>query len=297
MATFVAPISDTTIASALSQQVNIGPTVKSRIKYIVPALVIALIGYGLGPQLFQTEIAKEANNLTGDPAGLPMLLVPVIIIYLFLRGKHLLHGLMVGLLSGLLIGLSTGLLSWENVFSLDLENFTAKSLIIDGINRAVGISFFTILLMGLAETLKASGLVQQLVAFAANRTRTVTQAEGWMVGAVGVAVLLTTHSIVAILMVSDFVGKTGKEIGISPLRRANLLSLIVCIFPFLLPYFIPVILMSNTTLAGAEYGIPQVAPLQAGMYNFIAWGLLAISIISLFLGYGRKADNSTNQDL
>ena len=35
-------------------------------------------------------------------------------------------------------------LPMDQLFSLDLENFTAKSFIIDGINRAVGISFFTI---------------------------------------------------------------------------------------------------------------------------------------------------------
>ena len=289
---FFAPISDTTIASALSQQVAIGPTVKSRIKYILPAMALALIGYGLGPQLSPPTITKGAPGLAGSPDGLPMLLVPALIIYLFLSRKHLLHGLMLGLLFGLLLGLITGLLPWEKVYSLDLENFTAKSLIIDGINRAVGISFFTILLMGLAETIKASGLVQQLVTFAAKRAGHVGQAEGWIAGVAGAAVLLTTHSIVAILMVSDFVVKTGKEMNISPLRKANLLSLVVCVFPFLLPYFIPVILMSNTTLSGDEYDIPQVAPLQVGLYNFIAWGLLLITIISLFLGYGRKADNN-----
>ena len=52
-----------------------------------------------------------------------------------------------GLLFGTLLGWATGLLPLSKIISLDLDNFTAKSFLIDGINRAVGLSFFTILLM------------------------------------------------------------------------------------------------------------------------------------------------------
>ena len=71
------------------------------------------------------------------------------------------------------------------------------------------------------------------------------------------AVLLTTHSIVAILTVADFSNKTGAQMELSGKRRANLLSLVACVFPFLLPYFIPVILMASTTASGAEFGVPS----------------------------------------
>ncbi len=287
---FIAPISDTTIASALSQKAPIGATVRSRVKYVAPAFFLALAAYVISASLSAggAEIADPA--LAGDPRGLPMLLAPALIIFLFLRGRHLLHGLMIGLLFGVVLGLALGLLPWAQLFSLDLENFRAQSFIIDGMNRAVGISFFTILLMGLVETLKASGLVGRLVTFAADRSKTQRQAETWMAGTVGAAVLLTTHSIVAILTVAEFANKTGEKLGISPIRRANVLSLVVCVFPFLLPYFIPVILMANTTSSGQEFGIEPVAPLQAGLYNFVAWGLLGMLLVVLLTGFGRDSD-------
>jgi Na+/H+ antiporter NhaC len=288
---FIAPISDTTIASALSQQAEIGPTVKSRIKYILPAALLALLAYPVAGLLLEGASVQEQSGLLGSPNGLPMLLVPIYIVYLFLRGKHLLHGLLLGLLAGIVLGLVLGLLPLAELFSLDLENFTAKSLVIDGINRAVGISFFTILLMGLVATLKASGLIDRLVLYAAQSSKNAQQAEAWIAGTVGAAVLLTTHSIVAILMVAEFANRTGEEQGISPKRRANILSMIVCVFPFILPYFIPVILMANTTLSGAEFGIPSVSPLEVGLYNFIAWGILLVAIASIAFGYGRKKDN------
>ena len=191
---------------------------------------------------------------------------------------------------GVALGLVLGLLPWEKILSLDLENLTAQSFIIDGINRAVGISFFTILLMGLVSTLKAAGLIDRLVVFASERSKTPKQAEAWIAGAVGAAVLLITHSVVAILTVAEFANRTGEKMNIPPVRRANLLSLVVCAFPFLLPYFIPVILMANTTNSGEDFGIPPVAPLQVGLYNFIAWGLLVMAILAVAFGYGRKKE-------
>jgi len=293
---FIAPISDTTIASALSQKAKIGETVRSRIKYIVPASILALIAFFISGTINASPAEYSNIELSGDPKGLPMLIVPIVIITLFLKGKHLIYGLLTGLVVGVIIGLSFGLLPVDKIFALDLENISATSFIIDGINRAVGISFFTILLMGLVATLKSSGVIQKLVDFASERSKTKKQAEGWISGTVGAAVLLTTHSIVAILMVSEFANKTGEKSNINPIRRANILSLTTCVFPFLLPYFIPTILVANTTASGQEYGIPSVAPLQAGMYNFVAWALLLILILVIFFSYGRKTDRSSNNE-
>ena len=290
---FIAPISDTTIASALSQKAKIGVTVKSRIKYVVPAVILAIIGYAISATLLNTNSRSLETMLNGQPEGLIMSAVPVFVIYLFLKGKHLVHGLLFGLLFGTALGLFSGLLTIEQVISLDLENFTAKSFVIDGINRAIGLSIFTMLLMGLVATLKASGFMTKLVGFAAMRAKTKKHAEGWIAGVMSAAVLLTTHSIVAILMVTDFSNKTGEKFGVAKTRRANLLSLVACIFPFLLPYFIPVILMANMTNSGQEFGIAQVSPLQVGLYNFMSWGLLIIALVAIFLGFG-KTKNKHN---
>ena len=126
--------------------------------------------------------AETESEIGGDPKGLPMLLVPALIIYLFLKKKHLLHGLLLGLVFGTVLGLITGLLKTESVLMLDLDNYVAKSFVIDGINRAIGLSVFTILLMGLVATLKASGLLNRLVEIAAKRAKTKKQGEGWIAG-------------------------------------------------------------------------------------------------------------------
>ena len=80
---FIAPISDTTIASALSQEAEIGETVKSRLRYVLPAFVFAVVAYLLIAWMGASDAATGTAVETGDPKGLPMLLVPVFIIYLF----------------------------------------------------------------------------------------------------------------------------------------------------------------------------------------------------------------------
>lgn len=290
---FFAPISDTTIASTLSQKAPMGPTVKSRLKYILPAALMALIAYGVSAILQSRDSSISASQDTiVNPSGLLMLLVPIFIIYLFLNGKHLLHGLLLGLAFGTILGLLSGLLPLSQLISLDVENFRATSFVIDGINKALGISIFTILLMGLVATLTASGLVDRLVRFAEARSHTARQSELWIAATTSAAVLLITHSIVAILTIAEFSNKTGSKMNISPIRRSNILSLVVCVFPFLLPYCIPVILMASTSSSGQELGIGTVSPLEVGMYNFLAWGLMGMTILVVAFGYGQTTDNS-----
>ena len=131
-----------------------------------------------------------------------------------------------------------------------------------------------------------------LIVFAQQRGGKMWQSEGWISGLVGIAVLLTTHSIVAILMVAEFARKTGSLWGISSIRRSNLLSVVVCIFPFLLPYFIPVILMSSMTSSGHDLGVPSVPPLEVGLHNYLSWALILVAMAMVFIGYGREKDSS-----
>lgn len=279
---FFAPISDTTLASALSQDAPVGATVRSRLKYILPVAIGCIPLYYLTGGTGEFAAAGTPGLLQGTSKGLLMLLIPILIIGLFLSGKNLLQGLLTGLSIGIIWALAWGLLPASRILSVDLEHYTANSILIDGINRAVGISFFTILLMGLIATLRSSGLIDRLVRYAAHRSKSARQAAYWISGITAAAVLLTTHSIVAILMTADFSKKTGMKAGLSPIHRANLMSLVVCIFPFLFPYFIPVLLMANTTASGAELGIPRVTPLETGLHNYISWGLAISTLIGLF---------------
>lgn len=280
----ISPISDTTIASAGTQGADIGGVVRSRFGYVFPPALIGLIAYFL---FGRGDGGGAGLASEGSVRALPMLMAPIVVLALLLRKKHLLEGLLVGIMLAASLGLGLGLIAPSDLIFLDRENFVAKGLILKGLERGVGVSIFTLLLMGLVGTLIATGVQDALVGVARRKARTPRAAEAWIVGTVSLAVLFTTHSVVAMLAVGAFAKETGERFGLSAYRRANLLDVTVCTYPFLLPYFLPTILMSSATGSGTAFGMPRLGPLDVGLFNVYSWGLLAMMGIAVATGYLR----------
>ena len=280
----ISPISDTTIASAGTQGADIGGVVRSRFGYVFPPALVAMLAYFLFGRGGAVGAPAEA---AGSLRALPMLIAPAVVLALLLRKKHLLEGLLIGVMLAVALGLGFGLLSPGDLLYLDSENFVARGLVLKGLERGVGVSIFTLLLMGLVGTLVATGVQHSLVDLARRKAKTARAAEVWIVVAVTIAVLFTTHSVVAMLAVGAFAKETGMRFGLSAYRRANLLDVTVCTYPFLLPYFLPTILMSSATASGGAFGMPRLSPLDVGLFNVYSWGLLAMIGVAVASGYLR----------
>ena len=301
----ISPVSDTTIASSSTQDADIGGTVRRRMLYAVPAGMAAFVVFlawgGAGPRALTagTTLAAAASGLDalagsgGAAATVPsllpliMLLVPAFVIVLLLNKRHMLEGLLAGIVVACALALLTGLLTAHQLLYIDATRFGARGLIVEGMERGVGASVFTILLMGLAATLEASGVLDRVVAYAQARMTGPRGAEWWIVGAMSAAVMLTTHSVVAILTVGRFAKDAGSRVGLGPYRRANLLDVTACTWPFLLPFFIPTILAASVTASGAGFGMPRVSALSAGLANAYSWGLLVMLLWAVASGMGR----------
>ena len=314
----VSPVSDTTIASASTQRAPMGGVVKSRLRYALPAsliaaLVLLLLGGADGDPATNQAIPAE---LAGDPAAFPMLLAPLAAFVMLFRGKGLVESLFTGVAAAVVVGLAARLISPADLIHIDTSAFRAQGLILDGMEGAVGIVVFTILLMGIVGAAQEAGILDRLaggggtaVEGRAGTTRAVDgragtggrtdegpertaeptrRAELRIFGVTSVAVVLTTHSVMAILAVGDLVRRTGRRAGIGRFRRANLLDMTVCTYPFLLPFFIPTILASSATSAGEPYGVPRVSALEAGLANPYSWALLAIILAVIQTGLGRS---------
>jgi Na+/H+ antiporter NhaC len=215
-------------------------------------------------------------------------LVPVLIIGLLLARRHLVESLLAGIVAAVLLALPLGLIAPDQLLRVEPGSYAARSLIIDGLERGVGVSVFTLLLVGLVAGVEASGALERLVGKVSERSGGGWLAELRIVATVMGAVLITTHSVVAVLTVGDYARRSGEAAGIGRYRRANLLDLAVCTWPFLLPYFLPTILMSAATAAGEGVGMPRVSALEAGAFNFYSWGLLAMLGVAVVGGYGRE---------
>jgi Na+/H+ antiporter NhaC len=287
----MSPVSDTTIASSGTQRVDIGGTVRSRLKYAVPAGLVALLASALlgdGGPVMDVVAQTAADAAPASPKGLVLLLSPALVIAMLLRRTHLITALLTGVATAVVIALALQLVTPYDLLHIAPGTFGATGVLVDGMQRAIGVSVFTLLLVALVGTLQATDVLDRLVQASQRRAHTPRAAEGWMVGVVSAAVLLTTHSVVAILAVGEFARQTGERFGIDGYRRANLLDLTVCTWPFLLPYFLPTILTASASRSGEAFGMPPLAAATVGLYNSYAWALVAMVLFAVITGYGSK---------
>ena len=283
----VSPVSDTTIASANTQEADMGGVVRSRMRYALPAAFMALIAFSVWGGGAPSPGRMPGGDGQAGPGGLVMLSVPVLVIALLIRRRHLVEGLMMGILAAVVLGLVTRQFTAGDLFFLDQEAYSANGLLLSGMQRGVGVSIFTILLMGLVAGLEGAGLVDRMVRTATRGATTAGQAERRIFATVSAAVVLTTHAAVAILAVGEITREVGKRFGISGYRRSNLLDVTVCTYPFLLPFFIPTILAASTTAGMEEFGAPHLSAWTIGLHNAHSWALLLVILFAVGTGWGR----------
>ena len=289
----ISPISDTTIASSLTQEADLGGVVRSRLRYALPAGAVSIVLYAvLGGG--GTAVAGDADQ-TADPKALLMLVAPLLVIGLLLRKRHLVQGLIFGILAAIGLALPLGLLTPSQLLNIDAEALRAGGLIMDGLERGVGASVLTLFLMALVANLERSGLIQVLLALAEKRIRTARGADTWIFLMMNAVVLMITHTTVAILAVGRFTRETGRRYGVSAYRRANLLDVSGCGFPFILPYMLPVVLAAGTTSAGEPLGLPRLSPAEVGFANFHSMALLVVLVLAIVTGWGRGPSQSEEE--
>ena len=296
----VSPVSDTTIASASSQRAPMGGVVRSRLRYAVPAaaiaaLVLIVFGGADAPAATVAAPASQPGTLAGSPAALPMLLAPLATFLMLWRGRGLVESLFAGVAAAAGVALLLGLIAPADLIHIDTGAFRAQGLILDGMEGAVGIVVFTILLMGIVGAATEAGVLDRLAREPGAATAEAPRrAEFRIFGVTSAAVIVTTHSVMAILAVGDLVRKTGRRAGIGRFRRANLVDMTVCTYPFLFPFFIPTILASSATGSGEAFGVPRISALDAGLANPYSWALLAVIITAIVTGWGRSEQQARN---
>ena len=289
----ISPISDTTIASAGTQRAALGDVVRSRLRYALPAAAVACLLYGLfgGAGPADATATAVLDTSEADLGALLMLLAPGAVLACLLRRQALAVSLLAGVFVAVLLGLAIGRFGFSDLIYIDADNFIARGLLADGIEKSVGVVVLTLFLMAMAGAIEESGLVERLLERARSSARDARKAETWIFAAISAAVLLTTQSGVAILTVGRFTLDLGERFGIPAARRANLLDVTSCTYPFLLPYFIPTILAASLSSSGEALGVERVSAWSAGLLNFHSWGLLVLVIFAVATGWGRQAED------
>ena len=285
----LAPVSDTTIASATTQEMDIGGVVRSRLKYSLPAAGISALLYLLIPEKGTLSLIGGIEKFTqkAEPLSLLMLLVPIVIVVLCLMRRHLVTALSCGVITGLVVGLITGIFKPSDIVSVP-QQFGAGGVVLDGINNAIPTVLFVLMIFPLINILREGGGLEIILNGLSKIVKTPRGAETAIVFSEIVLNAATGVNTVAIVATGELANKLGKRYNIHGYRRANLLDCAGATFNYILPYMVPVLM--GTMLSTANKPFPEalpVAPIQISISEFYPWVMLIILIISILTGYGR----------
>ena len=128
----LAPISDTTIASSLSQETDVMRVVKSRLKYALIAGGVSAIAYLVLGFMGASQGAAGAIAVDGTYASsLVFLILPILVIVLMLKGSGLFTSLLVSEIVGIILLFLFGYMDFKTLFATD-------GLIAEAFNGMIG---------------------------------------------------------------------------------------------------------------------------------------------------------------
>lgn len=287
----MAPISDTTISSAASQNVDVGGVVKSRIKYAIPAGIITLIILAIfGGGGSATTVPYEKLSEHMNPVGLVMIIPAILTIILAMKGAHLISATTVGTIVGVIIAHFFKLNSFSNL--LFIEDGAVHGLFVNGIAGMVDISILAILLMACVNIMRVGGGDKALIDFSQKIVKTARGAEAAIAGLIlSMSAVMGLNAPPILAVGISYAKPVGEKFGIHPYRVANILDAFSNTLVFTLPWTPALLLVrASSEQANAVFGdiVPILSTNQIAPWIIYCWVLLAVMIFSVITGWGRE---------
>ena len=282
----LAPISDTTIASASTQQfksgkpADIGGVVSSRIKYsavagLISILIFAIFG-GIGGT-YQGGSIDAASN----PVSLIMLIPVILMLTVSTKTRNIYQGILVGLATGTIVGLIAGLFTPAQIFSNDAANNAAVGFLVDGINNILPTCALVISVFGIMGVLSDAGMLDLIAEKILNSKMAGSTKGAELICMIGISVttiLLGGVTSASILTFGPILNKIGTAKNIHPYRRANLLDGTANSLPSIIP-FMSVFVFIGSALTG----LSPVVVAGGTVYAFV---LFLVFLVAVLTGWG-----------
>ncbi|MCW4458034.1 Na+/H+ antiporter NhaC family protein [Microbacterium sp. MPKO10] len=289
----IAPVSDSTISSAFTQNAAMGDVVKSRLPLALTAAGISIVAFAIfggGGEVTQNPLGANSS-----PLGLLMLIPFALVIFLAVRGHHIIASLTWGTVAAMVIGLPTGLLQPAAVFAIPGERGESTGLIEDGIAGVTGAVILVLFILALAQLLSDSGLMEKVLAGLRKRAaKGVRSAELTIVAVTVLFTIPLGSNAPAILLVGPTIARPlGLGHRLTPSRTANLLDCSANTVFYMLPWHNAVIVWFVTVLAAANAHDLPAPSIAAAFLNPYAWSLLVVLLVSILTGWNRRYSADT----
>ena len=313
----LAPVSDTTIVSAVTQDSDIGGVVASRFKYAIIAAVLAFAGYVIaGGAMDGFEIAQQAQTIfveNSEPAGLLHLISMFVVIGTAIAGRHIIEAISWGIIVAVVFNLAFGLASASDmlVFNAPQDAPVAQSLsalpiveLVPTEEAAVAGSlyegaagFFPLIILILlivagAQIMIRGGGFEALQDWLLGSVATsVRRAETTMVlGTAGINAAITINT-AAEIAIAPYIARIGERFNINGYRRANILDANTSALGYIFPWSGGVLVgfAQLQLLPGQFEWFTQemiVSPVDVWPFVFHGWLLFFVFLVSALTGFG-----------
>lgn len=314
----LAPVSDTTIVSAVTQDADIGGVVASRFKYAVVAAGIALPAYVVASALMPgIEVAGDPRQVLLEgarPLALVHLLSVGVVIATAVAGRHIIEAISWGIITAAALNLLLGLSSAADILLFRapadapaadlLGGLPIVEIVSDPSNVGVGgsiyagaagffaLSILVLLIIAAAQIMIEGGAFEAMLDWSIEHlATTVRRAELTMVGVAALVNAAITINTAAEIAIGPYIAKIGERFNINGYRRANILDAQTAALGYIFPW-------SGGVLAGytAMTGLPDtfdwidqgmlVNPAEVWPFVFHGWVLVAVFVVAALTGFG-----------
>ena len=278
----LAPISDTTIASSLTQEVDTMKVVRSRLKYSLIAGACASIGYIVVGVISSSGKTVKAPDIDGGYLpNLVFLIVPVLAIILMLRKQGVITAFLVSELVGFVMLFAFGYLDWAKLVDAD------EGLIPLAFNGMTGSIIFLFFIFIMVSIISRAGVLDMVLNFMkrhASTGRTAEAAAGAMVSIISIAISSGTS---AITFCGPIIRKLLRPFRIARTRCANILDGLGCGVGYLVPTNPGCLNLAAVAVASGVVG-KGFNPITFVGYNFQSIALIIVFWGAILTGWGRK---------
>lgn len=284
----LAPISDTTIASSLSQEVDVMKVVKARLKYSLTAGAVSVVLFLVcGFMQAGTGTAEALVVDSTYASSLLFLLIPILVVVLMLRGAGLFTSLLVSELVGIVMLFAYGFMDVKTLVATD-------GLIASAFEGMVGSIIFILFIFVMVSLISEAGVLDAILDVMKKHAKSERSAEiaaGAMVSLVGIAISSGTS---AISFCGPVIRKLLRPFKIDRARAANFLDGLGCGVGYLVPTNPGCLHLASIAVACSVVA-EGYSPVSFVGYNFHSMALAVVFWFAILSGWGRK--HETDEEL
>lgn len=298
----LAPVSDTTIVSATTQETDVPGVVRSRVKYALiaaaPALLLFLIVGGGGAGVGDAGLGSIQEQI--GPNGLLLLIPFALVIYLALSGRHLITSLTWGIVLSVVMIPLFGLGSIKDILWFSSEAGSVQGAIYDGVIGYVPMAVLILMIVAAGYLIQVGGTMDALRVKMREFTKgLVHRVEVVLWAIVGLLNAFITINTAAEIAAAPFVREIGKESNLHPYRRANFLDAMTSALGYIFPWSGGV-LLGVATINGLIDDYPFIKEMdstQVAPFVFHGWFLVIVMLVAALTGFGRRYEGPDGEEL